>query len=229
MGPKGPVRVVSEEMSLEPVFYRPAERVLPPEDDPDDFVGYEVLVDFLEQRQLQELEGDLIEIGAFMGRGTAKLAGLARRYRKMLFVIDLFEPGLDQTPSKSGVRACEVYEAFLGGRSMFETYRESTRAFDNILTIRADSRKVSFGPEQRFCFGFVDGCHDLIHVENDFYVLWPHLVSGGVLGIHDYSYDQWPEVTQAVDKLTLKHRDEIGEAYQIEAKYNILTLLLIKR
>jgi len=215
-------------MSLEPIVYRTPERILQLEDDPDDFVGYEVLVDFLEQRALQKLEGDFIEIGAFMGRGTAKLAGLGRRYGKMLFVIDLFEPGLDETPSKSGVKACEVYEAFLRGRSMFETYRESTQAFDNILTIREDSRKVRFGPEQRFSFGFIDGCHDRIHVENDFYIIWPHLVSGGVLGIHDYRFDEWPEVTEAVDELTLRHMNEIGEAYQLEAKYKILTLLLVK-
>ena len=38
-----------------------------------DFVGYEVLLDFIEERSLHRLEGDLIEIGSFMGGGTAKL------------------------------------------------------------------------------------------------------------------------------------------------------------
>ncbi|MBE0431162.1 MAG: class I SAM-dependent methyltransferase [Dehalococcoidia bacterium] len=216
-------------MSLEPVFFRPSDRVPPLDDDPDDFMGYEVLVDFLEQRALQQLDGDFIEIGAFMGRGTAKLAALARRYDKMVYVIDPFEPGLDQTLSKSGIKASEVYEAFLRGRSMLETYQESTRGFDNILTIREDSRKVRFGGEQRFCFGFIDGCHDQVHVENDYYVIWPHLVPGGILGLHDYRFDEWPEVTTAVDKIVDRHSDEICEAYEIEAKYSIRSLLLVKK
>lgn len=216
-------------MSPEPIIVRVPSKIPPLEDDPDDFMGYEVLVDFLEQRPFCELEGDIIEIGAFMGRGTARLARLAQRYGKMVYVIDVFEPGLDQTLSRSGIKACDVYEAFLRGRSMFETYRESTQGFDNILTIREDSRKVRFGQEQRFAFGFVDGCHDQTHVENDFYVIWPHLVSGGVLGFHDYKFDEWPEVTAAVDKLIHEHKNEIIEAYEIEGKYNILSLLLIKQ
>ena len=216
-------------MSLEPVFFRAAERIPPLEDDPDDFVGYEILVDFLEQRPLRKLEGDIIEIGAFMGRGTTRLAKLAQRYGKMVYVIDVFEPVLDQTLSRSGIKACDIYEAFLRGRSMFETYRESTRGFDNILTIREDSRKVRFGEEQRFVFGFIDGCHQQAYVENDFYIIWPHLVSGGVLGFHDYKFDEWPEVTEAVDKLIRAHKNEIGEAYEIEGKYNILSLLLSKK
>jgi hypothetical protein len=66
-------------------------------------------------------------------------------------------------------------------------------------------------------------------VENDFYVIWPHLVSGGALGFHDYKFDDWPEVTRAVDKLMRTHRREISEAYEVEGKYNILSLLLIKK
>jgi len=199
------------------------------EDDPGDFVGYEVLIHFMKQRALHELEGDIIEIGAYMGRGTAKLAKFARRYGKRVYAIDVFDPSLDKTLSKSGIRAADVYEAFLQGRSMLEAYQESTRSFDNIITIRADSKRVSFPQEQELIFGFIDGCHQQSYVENDFHLIWPHLVSGGALGLHDYKFDDWPEVTKAADKLIHEHKREISEAYEIEGKYNILSLLLIKR
>ena len=199
------------------------------EDDPDDFVGYEILIDFIKQHSLQRLEGDIVEIGAYMGRGTAKLAKLARRYSKKVYAIDVFDTSLDKTMSKSGVTAGDVYEAFLQGRSMIEAYRETTQAFDNIVTIVQDSKKVRFPEEQKFIFGFIDGCHQRAYVENDFYVIWPHLVSGGALGLHDYKFDDWPEVTQAADKLIHKHQKEISEVYEIEGKYNILSLLLIKK
>jgi predicted O-methyltransferase YrrM len=202
---------------------------IPLEDDPDDFVGYEVLIDFMNRRALHKLKGDIVEIGAYMGRGTAKLASFAGRYGKKVYAIDVFDPSLDKTLSKGRIKAADVYEAFLGGRSMLEAYQESTRGFDNIVTMKEDSRKVSFPEEQRFIFGFIDGCHQQSYVENDFHVIWPHLVSGGALGLHDYKFDDWPEVTKAAEKLLHAHRKEIEEAYEIEGKYNILSLLLIKK
>ncbi len=196
---------------------------------PDDFVGYENLIAFIKERALPELEGDIIEIGAFMGGGTVKLAKFARKYGKKVYVIDIFESSLDQTVSKSGVTACDVYQAYLGGHSMLEVYQEATRGFDNIITIKEDSMKVKFDKEQKFFFGFVDGCHQRAYVENDFHVIWPNLVSGGVLGCHDYKYDDWSEVTEAVDGLLDKHKNEISEVYEIEGSYGISSILLIKK
>ena len=216
-------------MSSEPVVKRFSRKIPLSEDDPDDFVGYEILIDFLKQRALHKLRGDIIEIGAYMGRGTAKLAEFAQRYGKTVYAIDAFDPKLDKTISKSGIKAGDVYEAFLQGRSMLEAYRKSTREFSNIVTIREDSRKIGFPKEQKFIFGFIDGCHQQAYVENDFQVIWPHLVSGGALGFHDYKFDDWPEVTKAVDKLIHEHKKEISEAYDVEGKYNILSLLLIKK
>ncbi len=216
-------------MSSEHSVKRIVPRITVPEDDPDDFVGYEILIDFMRERGLYKLEGDIVEIGAYMGRGTAKLAKFAQRYGKMVYAIDVFDPSLDETSSRSGIKASDVYQAFLQGRSMFEVYQESTRGLDNVVTIREDSREVLFPEEQKFIFGFIDGCHQQIYVENDFNLIWPHLVSGGALGFHDYKFDDWPEVTKAADKLMHEYRREIGEAYEIEGKYNILSLLVIKK
>jgi hypothetical protein len=215
-------------MSRELTIRRFSPRV-PLQNDPDDFVGYEVLIDFMKRRALYKLEGDVIEIGSYMGRGTAKLAGFARRYGKKVYAIDVFDSSLDKTLSRSGIKAADVYKAFLGGRSMLEAYQESTRGFDNIVTIREDSKKVSFPEEQGFIFGFIDGCHQQSYVESDFHLIWPHLVSGGTLGLHDYKFDDWTEVTEAAENLMHAHRREIREAYEIEGKYNILSLLLIKK
>jgi len=215
-------------MNFEPIVKRVPLKIQL-RDDPDDFVGYEVLIDFMKQRALYKLEGDIIEIGAYVGRGTAKLAKFAQRHGKKVYAIDVFNPSLDKTLSRSGIKAADVYEAFLQGRSMLEAYQESIRGFDNIVTTRKDSREVSFPQEQRFIFGFIDGCHQQVYVESDFHVIWTHLVSGGIVGFHDYRFDDWPEVTRAADKLMHAHRREISEAYEIEGKYNILSLLLIKR
>ena len=200
-----------------------------PQNSPPDFVGYENLIKFMEDHSLFSLEGDIVEIGAFMGGGTVKLAEFGQKHGKTVHVVDIFEPNLDQTVSTSGMTACTVYEAFLEGRSMWEVYQEATRNFSNVVTIREDSKKVTFDESQKFIFGFIDGCHEETYVTSDFHLVWPHIVSGGALGFHDYEYDDWPEVTQAVKKILAKHRGEIGDITEIEGAYDIRSLLVVKK
>ncbi len=196
---------------------------------PEEYVGYENLLRFIEDRAIHLLEGDIIEIGAYMGGGTVKLAAFARSWGKKVFAIDTFDPGADGTVGRGGVTAGEVYLAFLEGPSMFEVYRETTRGWDNIVTIRNDSARVSFPAGQRFCFGFIDGCHQKAAVESDFALVWPHLVSGGALGFHDYRFDDWPEVTPAVDGLICSHRGEIAATAEVAGRDGVLTLMMVKQ
>jgi hypothetical protein len=196
---------------------------------PEEYVGYENLINFIEELALQHLDGDIIEIGAYMGGGTVKLAGFAKKYHKRVFAVDTFDPGVDRTVGRGGVTAGEVYQAFLEGPSMFEVYEKTTQGWDNIVTIRKDSRCLAFPREQKFFFGLVDGCHQKTYVENDFAVIWPNLVSGGAIGFHDYKFDDWPEVTPAVDGIVSDHRDEIAGIKEIKGKGGVTTLLLVKR
>ena len=196
---------------------------------PEEYVGYENLIRFIEDRALQHLDGDIIEIGAYMGGGTVKLAGFAKKYHKKVFAVDTFDPGVDLTVGRGGVTAGDVYRAFLEGPSMFEVYDKTTAGFDNIVTIRKDSRYLAFPREQKFFFGFVDGCHQRSYVENDFAVIWPQLVSGGAIGFHDYKFDDWPEVTPAVDGIVSDHRGEIVAIEEIRGRGEVATLLLVKR
>ena len=196
---------------------------------PEEYVGYENLIRFIEDRELQHLDGDIIEIGAYMGGGTVKLARFAKKYHKKVFAVDTFDPGVDRTVGRGGVTAGEVYQAFLEGPSMLEVYENTTCGLDNIVTIKGDSRHVSLPGGQKFCFGFVDGCHQKAYVESDFALVWPRLVSGGAIGFHDYHFDDWPEVTPAVDGIVSEHRGEIVETVEIKGKSDVSTLLLVKR
>jgi len=186
-----------------------------------DFVGYEVLVDFMEKRALHKLEGDIVEIGAFLGGGTAKLAKYGQKCGKKVYAVDVFDPGRDTTLDTGGTRMCDIYEEFLKGRSQWEVYRETTRDFDNIVTIDKDSKDIEFPREQRFVFGFIDGNHAPDYVRNDFYLVWRNLSPGGSVGFHDYDFDL-PEVTATVDSLIDRHRNEISEVYQIKEKHIII-------
>ena len=196
---------------------------------PEEYVGYENLIRFIQDRAIHRLDGDIIEIGAYMGGGTVKLARFASTLHKKVFAIDTFDPAADGTVGRGGVTAGQVYQAFLEGPSMFEVYRDTTRGCDNIVTIRKDSQQVSFPEEQRFCFGFIDGCHQKAFVESDFSLVWPRLVPGGALGFHDYKFADWPEVTPAVDGIVSAHGDEIAAVEEVAGRSGVLTLLLVRR
>ena len=199
-------------------FFR---RVLAPKAPPIDFVGYEVLLHFIKEHSLHRLEGDLIEIGVFTGGGTVKLARFAHKYHKKVYAVDIFNPEADKTETPDGVKMYDIYQAFLEGRPQLEVYQETTRRFDNIVTICQDSKKVRFPGGQKFIFGFIDGNHHPEYVRNDFLIVWPHLVPNGVLGFHDYN-SELPEVTETINNLMAEHATEISQTHEIKEKHIIL-------
>jgi hypothetical protein len=186
-----------------------------------DFVGYETLIDFINTHHLCQLEGDIVEIGAFVGGGTVKLAKLAQKHNKKVFMIDIFDPTSDRTATPDGTTMSDIYLAFLEGRSQYQVYCENTRSCDNIVTINEDSRKVKFPSNQKFMFGFIDGNHQPDYVRNDFLLVWDHLVSGGVVALHDYK-SELPEVTRTIDKLLDEKKREIRNTVEISEKHIIL-------
>ena len=179
----------------------------PPE---TDLVGYETLVDFIRAHSLLEIPGDLVEIGAFCGGGTCKLAKSIRKAapEKTLHVVDCFDITLDQTLCESGFRMADFYFRLLKGRSQKEVFFRTTRGLRNISVIAADSKTVQL-PVDRICFAFVDGNHSPDYVRSDFSLVWPRLSPGGVAAFHDYGFDL-PQVTSTLDELCAHHRHEIS-------------------
>ncbi len=186
-----------------------------------DFVGYEVFINYINKHRLYSLAGDFIEIGAFVGGGTQKLARLAGTFGKKVYVIDIFDPKADDTAAIDGTKMSDIYQAFLEGRSQYDEYCDNTRSFDNIVTIKQDSKTVKLPSVQRFSFGFVDGNHHPEYVMNDFLLVWNHLVSNGVAALHDYRTNL-PEVTRTIDRLLEEKRDEIAGTFVIPDKHIIL-------
>lgn len=186
-----------------------------------DFVGYEVLLNYIREHRLYMLHGDIIEIGAFVGGGTVKLADFALKYNKKVFVIDIFNPVTDQSATCSGIKMSDIYLAFLEGKSQYHVYLENTINCSNVVTIRDDSREVELPSEQQFIFGFIDGNHQPDYVRSDFFLVWEHLVSKGVVALHDYK-TELPAVTRTIDELLVEKQSEIANAAEISQKHIIL-------
>lgn len=185
-----------------------------------DLVGYESLLDWIKENQIHILDGDVVEIGSFMGGGTAKLARFFGRYSKKVYAIDIFDPSFDHTNNINGSNMSSIYLKVLKGRNQEDVFREMTRKYSNIQVIKEDSKKVVL-PCKEICFSFIDGCHDPDYVRNDFHLVWDKTVSGGVVGLHDYGGDL-PQTTRTIDDLIEANRHSIEQVSMIKEKWIIL-------
>jgi SAM-dependent methyltransferase len=190
-----------------------------------DLVGYEALVNLIRREGLDRMQGDFLEIGCFLGGGTAKLAQLAQGTGKRVWVIDVFDPNFDHTENTNGDQMADLYHGFLQNSSQEEIFRAVTKPWaDCIRVIKEDSRKARLPEGTCLAFAFGDGNHDPIWVKNDFHLIWSHLLPGGWAGFHDYGGDL-PEVTAALDSMMRESAAEIERVETIKERW----VLLIKK
>ena len=182
-----------------------------------DMVGYEALIAMCARHGVLDVEGDVVEIGTFLGGGALKLARhLAEHHPgKRLQVIDVFDTDVDLTEDMLGTSMASLYRSILTDLSRVgaasrqeEVYRAVTAQYAHMIdTHVGDSRLVTDlgGP---VCFGFVDGHHSPAAVRHDFGLVWSRLTPGGACALHDYRGDL-PEVTAEIDALIAVHAEEI--------------------
>lgn len=185
-----------------------------------DLVGYESLLDWIRGNQIYALTGDVVEIGSFLGGGTAKLARFFGRDGKKVYAVDIFDPSYDNTRTSGGISMQTLYSEVLRGRKQEDIFKQVTRQYSNIVVINEDSKKVKL-PCTEICFSFIDGCHDPDYVRNDFYLVWDKTVSGGVVGFHDYE-TALPQTTRAIDGLIESEKENIRLISRIRDKTIIL-------
>lgn len=182
-----------------------------------DLVGYETLIEFIEKHNLYRLEGDILEIGSFLGGGTVKLAKSAMKHKKKVFTVDIFAPDSDITVNTEGYSMKDIYNFILQGKSQKDIFYKVIEGFDNITVIHTDSIELTFREDEAFFFTFIDGNHSSSYVWNDFKLAWNNTVSEGVVAFHDYKGDL-PETTDAINKIIDTYREEISQTEEISEK-----------
>jgi SAM-dependent methyltransferase len=189
-----------------------------------DWVGYELLLEELERHGIDRVEGDVLEIGALLGGGTAKLCGwLARRApEKRVIAIDVFDPSFDPTATVEGWKMSELYAATLRERDQRKLFDQVTAGCGNLVVVAGDSTTVEI-PADRLAFAMVDGSHMAEHVRSDFERVWERLSPGGIAAFHDYGGDL-PGVTHTLHERIGRHADEIARVWTREP-----TLLFVER
>jgi predicted O-methyltransferase YrrM len=191
----------------------------------NDLVGYEALLEVIAGAGVRTLPGDFLEVGAFLGGGTAKLARFCAPLGKKVFTIDLMEPSTDGTRNTQGHSMSDLYAHVLAGRSQEQVFHEMVKGCDNVTLLKEDSRSVTLPSGTKLCFAFIDGNHDPEYVRNDFLLAWRHLVPGGAVAFHDFEGDL-PVTTDAIRRIVEDFREEIERVEQLRDKW---VLFVFKR
>jgi SAM-dependent methyltransferase len=187
-----------------------------------DLTGYEALVDLIRREKLDQAPGDFLEIGCFLGGGTAKLAQVAAPAGKRVWVVDVFDPSFDITANRAGDRISDLYRRHLRGRTQEEIFQQVTAPWSGLIHLfREDSMKVRLPDNLRLAFAFVDGNHNPEWVKSDFNLVWQRLNPGGWAGFHDYAGD-FPEITTALNTMMTGHQPEIGRVERIKDRWILL-------
>ena len=91
-------------------------------------------------------EGDIIEIGAYIGTTTVLLAKVAKKYGRKVIVVDPYELGTQNCYGNE-------YEQFLNNTKEYKEYIDLFRESSITDSLR-DKIK-----QRKLCFSFVDGLH----------------------------------------------------------------------
>lgn len=175
-----------------------------------DWVGYEVLLDEIERNEIDRVEGDVLEIGALLGGGTAKLCRWFARQApdKRVITIDVFSPDFDPTTTVEGWKMSDLYTSAIDGLDQRSLFDEVTSGCSNLTVVAGDSTSVAV-PSDRLAFAFVDGSHVPDDVRSDFELVWSRLAPGGIAAFHDYGGDL-PGVTHTLNERIGAHASEIA-------------------
>jgi hypothetical protein len=185
----------------------------PPPPPWSDWVGYEVLLSEIEGHGADSVPGDVLEIGALLGGGTAKLCQWFARHApdKRVISIDVFDPSFDPSVTCEGWPMTDLYRRSLENRDQRSIFDEVTRDCTNLTVVAGDSTEVDV-PTDQLAFAFVDGSHVPSVVRSDFELVWGLLAPGGIVAFHDYGGDL-PGVTHALHACIGEHGAEIGRVW----------------
>ncbi len=145
------------------------------------------------------LEGDIIEVGAYKGGSSQLLAALKPKTKK-LFVCDTFE-GLKDVSKEDGG---DFHNAQFS--SVYEDVKLRLKKYKNVNIIRGYFPE-SFGglKKVRFCFANID-TDTYVSVKTVLKALLPRMQKGGVIIVHDHNV--FNGVRKAVSEV-MKGRKEV--------------------
>lgn len=155
------------------------------------------------------IEGDIVELGCHMGTTSLFIQRALEYYKsdKKFHVYDSFE-GLPEKHTKDYSKNTE--RKFLKGDAQTSKYsliNNFKNAGLNLPVVHAGWFKDQEYPE-KIAFAFFDGDF-YTSIMDSFEKIYPRLITGGIICIHDYLWDALPGVNKACEDF-LKNKPEDG-------------------
>jgi hypothetical protein len=153
--------------------------------------------------QIQDIPGDVIELGIYRGHTTFILAQHVRdnNLNKRVYACDSFV-GLPYTDKESGINSPLVVGECKGDSIEIFTQRIKDNKFENIIIPIPGLFEDTLIPQlnnYQFCFAWIDP--DLYKATSFAYKFLEERISvGGIIGFHDYHFYKCPGVDIVVDK-----------------------------
>lgn len=154
---------------------------------------------FLTARGLRD-GATIVEIGTYKGRSTASIGLACVGTSKRLFSIDTFDGNESDFQGP-------------GRRAFFLEWRSTVVRLDlepYVTPVVGDSRVVSRGWKDPIDFLFIDASHVYEDVVQDFDNLFPYVVDGGVVALHDVGTHDGPTRVWAERRHLLRNRGTVS-------------------
>lgn len=158
-------------------------------------------------------EGELVEVGSYLGRSTVVLATIAQAFDVIVHAIDPHQGDLGASIS---YRPGPTSARFMGNM-------RRAGVLDHINMIQMRAHEVQWDKPIRLLL--IDAEHDYTSVRRDYDHFYPHLIHGAIVLFHDYGKDgvsgKWG-VTDLVQEL--EHED----ARRIDLEDSLMALEVMR-
>ena len=169
---------------------------------------------------LGEGEGEVVEIGSFLGKSTCYLAmGLKARKKGCVYAVDHFQGSPEHQVGKKHEEPSLVKE----GTLLYQFYRnlQFYGLQDYVKPLVSESTKPAHNWQKPIRLLFIDGDHSYDATRRDFENWAIHVPDYGYIVFHDVG-PSWPGVTkffnQIINSNSYKLRLSVGSVRVVQAK-----------
>ena len=131
--------------------------------------------------------GPCLEIGSYCGKSTVYLGTACKQASRSLFALD-HHRGSEEHQLGEEYHDSDLYDASVGLMDSFKVFRGVIREADLeswVIPLVASSEVAARDWQTPLGMVFIDGGHSLEAAMNDYESWASHVISGGILAIHD--------------------------------------------
>lgn len=132
-------------------------------------------------------KGPILEIGSYCGKSTIYIGSACKEGGGVVYALD-HHRGSEEHQLGEEYHDAQLFDNSIGLVDTFKEFRKNIRNADldnNVIPLVASSNVASKGWATPLSMVFIDGGHSMEAAKTDYQSWAGHIISGGVLAIHD--------------------------------------------